>query len=64
MITYVQVMIFSQSQKHESETLLSTNKLYPQSLKQLQFIITSERVYVRAKNQVHILNYHLVPHNC
>ena len=48
MITYVQVMIFSQSKKYESETLLSTNKLYPQSFKKLEFMITSERVYVRA----------------
>ena len=48
MISYAQVIIHSQSQ----------------SLKQLQFIITSERVYVRAFQQVHILNYHLVFHNC
>ena len=51
-------------QKYESETSLKTNKLQSQSLKQLQFIISSERVYVRAFQQVHILNYQLVLHNC
>ena len=48
----------NQIDRSERNTKLS------QSLKKLQFIITLERVNIRAFQQVHILNYHLVFHNC
>ena len=63
MITYVQVMIYSQCKIINHKPYWAP-KNYNQSSKQLQFIITSERVYVRAKKKVHILNSHLVLHNC